>query len=510
MQRMFRKYAVSLFVVPGLLLGVVFGAIAAAPATSTAAPRVHMTHVVLLSASPQDGGTVTAQNSAFTTQDSAPLSPGPGTLFTGATDTDQNANGTYTVNLYSSVSNGNLTLDSNNDGGFTYNANPTFVGTDSFQFTLTDSDGNVSAPATVTITVEGVTSASDSTYSIPGSPSWSVPAGVLLAGASDTSTSATCCTANLSTAPSNGTVSMNSNGAASFSYTPNSGFQGTDSFTYTLADSVGNVSPPTTVTIQVGAPVPTRTSIIETDPPATGPGDKVTFVAEVKPQGGGGGPTPTGTVTFTYYTVGEANGGPQTGTLGTAPLSGGQSTLTTASGALPAGGPDNGSIIINATYNGDTSNAASNGLIEYFVFPGCTLGPWPSSTNGYPSIVAGGPEGYYIGQSNGWYTLYVTQPTTNIVTFSGSVATNGLLLYLSSTKLEGKDFVTLHGSNNVTFKLFNHGDLDGFTFYAGCGSQLSFTLNIGKPPVPAKRGQIFIGANNTKSLSKGGVAFTRP
>ena len=510
MHRMFRKYIVSLFVVPGLLLGVSFGAIAAAPAASTATAGAHMTHAVLLSARPQDQGPLSVPDSGFTTNESTQLSEGAGTLLQGVTDSDPGADGTYTVNLVSDASNGNLSLDANDptfDGGFTYTANSGFTGADSFQFTLTDSDGNVSAPATVTITVDGVATAPAQTYSIPGNANWSVPAGVLLTGATDTDSGATCCTANLSTPASDGTVALDSNGDGGFTYTPDSGFQGADSFSYTLSDSDGNVSNATTVTVTTGDPGATRTLIVETDPPSTGPGAKATFVAQVKQSGGGGPPAPTGTVTFTYYTVGEANGGPQTGTLGSAPVINGEATLT--AGPLPAGGPNNGSITINATYNGDPFNAASNGLIEYFVLAGCHLGPWPSSSSGYPSILAGGPEGYYIGQSNGWYTLYATQPTGGVVNFSGTINTDGLILDLSSTKSEGKDKVTLVGASELTFKFVNHGALDGFTFYAGCGAQLSFTLNIGKPPVPAKKKQIFIGGSSTKSTTKGGVSFTR-
>ena len=515
MHRRFRKYIVSLFVVPTVLLGVVFGAIAAAPAASTATARAHMTHVALVSARPQDEGPISVSDSEFTTLESSPLSEGAGTLLAGVTDSDPGADGTYTVSLVTDVSDGTLSLDANDptfDGGFTYAANSGFAGTDSFQFTLTDSDGNVSDPATVTITVEGVASAPAQAYSIPTNANWSVPSGVLLTGASDTDSAASCCTADVSTSASNGTVTLDSNGDGGFTYTPDSGFQGTDSFTYTLTDSDGNVSAPTTVSLGVGDPAATKTSIIETDPPSIGPGDKVTFVASVKATGGGGGPAPTGTITFTFYTVGLANCGPETGTLGSAPVSSGEATLSTTYPTDPcdAGGPNNGSVTINATYNGDTFNAASNGLIEYYVLAGCTLGSWPSSSSGYPSILAGGPEGYYIGQSNGWYTVYVTQPTGGIVNFGGTVTTDGLILSLSSTKNEGHDKVTLDGSNEVTFKLVNHGDLDGFTFYAGCGSELTFTLNIGKPAAPAKRKQIFLGGSAAKSPTKGGVELTRP
>ncbi len=259
----------------------------------------------------------------------------------------------------------------------------------------------------------------------------------------------------------------------------------------------------------------TKTSIFDTDPPASGPGDNVTIEASVKAPGSSG-PAPTGTVTFTYYTVGVANSGPITGPIGTASLVDGVATITTK--ALPAGGPQNGSITLNATYNGDHSNAASNGLAPYYVLTGCSLGSWGSASQGYYPVKAGGPEGYYIGQSNGIWEVYVTHPTVGKVTFSGTITTgpsgddytDGVLINLSSLKNEGpKDKVTLVGANEIKFTLVNGGDLDGFSFFAGCGSELDFTLNIGTPPVKAKKSQIFIGVNGTKGPNNGKYDVTR-
>ena len=89
----------------------------------------------------------------------------------------------------------------------------------------------------------------------------SEPAGTLEQGASDSTpnTSATCCTASLANAPAEGTVTVDSDGA--FTYTPASGYMGTDSFTYTLTDSDGNVSAPATVSLTIAcAPVITSVS----------------------------------------------------------------------------------------------------------------------------------------------------------------------------------------------------------------------------------------------------------
>ena len=361
----------------------------------------------------------------------------------------------------------------------------------------------------------GTITAPDSSYSIPENTTWTAPAGVLLTGATDTDPTGTCCTAALDAQATNGTATLDSNGDGGFSYTPNSGFTGTDSFTYLLTDSDGNVSADVTVSMVVGTPTPTRVTIISEDPPATGPGDPVSFEAEVKDTAGGGAPA-GGSVIFTFYTVGVANCGPASGTLGSAPVNSGEATLSTMYPSNPcdAGGPNNGSITVDATYIGDTNDAASISSIPYYVLVGCTLGPWPPISDGYPSILAGGPEGYYVGQSNGWYTLYMTQPTGDAVKFTGSVTTSngshtGLILDVSSLKNETKDKVTLVGSDEITFKIVNHGDLDGFSFFAGCGNELRFTLDIGKTAAPATKKQIFIGADSAKSPTFGEVEFAR-
>jgi Domain of unknown function (DUF4347)/Bacterial Ig domain len=80
-------------------------------------------------------------------------------------------------------------------------------------------------------------------------------------------------TANLVTGPQSGTLVFNADG--SFTYTPNAGFEGFDTFTYTASDSIAN-STPTTVRLQVGTPG--TVSITATDGTATeSPGNTGTY-----------------------------------------------------------------------------------------------------------------------------------------------------------------------------------------------------------------------------------------
>jgi hypothetical protein len=67
-------------------------------------------------------------------------------------------------------------------------------------------------------------------------------------------------TAEKVTNPANGALTLNPDG--SFTYTPNAGFFGTDSFTYS-AKSGSLVSPPTTVTINVAATQPVRVASVQ-------------------------------------------------------------------------------------------------------------------------------------------------------------------------------------------------------------------------------------------------------
>ena len=85
-------------------------------------------------------------------------------------------------------------------------------------------------------------------YTVAANTTLNVPApGVL---ANDTDLDSQTLQAAVKTGPSHGTLTLQPNGA--FSYTPMAGFSGTDTFTYTASDAV-NFSAPTTVTITVTA-----------------------------------------------------------------------------------------------------------------------------------------------------------------------------------------------------------------------------------------------------------------
>ncbi len=182
-----------------------------------------------------------------------------------ANDTDPD-NDPLTVVNASTPARGTLTLAA--DGTFTYVADAGFTGgTDSFTYEASDGLAS-SSPATVTISAPSNTApvANDDSYAVPSS-------GTLDAGtvqANDADAESDPLTSAVATGAAHGAVTMAAGGT--FHYQAESGFSGTDSFTYTDSDGRES-SAPAAVTLDVASP------------PATGSG------------GGGGGGGTAGTQT---------------------------------------------------------------------------------------------------------------------------------------------------------------------------------------------------------------------
>ena len=166
------------------------------------------------------------------------------------------------------------------DTSCTYTPHRDFHGVDTFTYTL--SDGVDTATATVTVTVESVNDppvAVDDTYTSIEDTALDVAAGDgLLANDSDVDGD------SLSTVvkaePAHGTVTVHDNG--SFSYLPEAGYRGPDSFTYRARDVDGAMSPVATVSVTVATA--TATTLAATPSPSR-PGQPVTFTATVTAHG---------------------------------------------------------------------------------------------------------------------------------------------------------------------------------------------------------------------------------
>jgi VCBS repeat-containing protein len=134
----------------------------------------------------------------------------------------------------------------NPDGSYTYTPNLNFNGIDSFTYTVTDSASGESQTQTVVITVNPVSdlsAADDSGTTLEDTPLVSSVAG------NDSTSSG----GNLSFAkasdPVHGIVVMLGDG--SYTYTPDTDFNGSDSFTYTVTDSVTGETLTRSVAIEV-------------------------------------------------------------------------------------------------------------------------------------------------------------------------------------------------------------------------------------------------------------------
>ena len=155
-----------------------------------------------------------------------------GNVLANDSDIEGNALG---IAWYTQPENG--TVESNGDGTFTYTPDGNYHGEDSFTYTITDGRGAV-ATESISIAVNSVNDdpdAIDDTYNTDVDSV--LTTGNVLANDSDAEGS------DLTIAEysqgSNGTVIYNNDGT--FAYTPDEGFSGTDTFTYTVADSEGGV-----------------------------------------------------------------------------------------------------------------------------------------------------------------------------------------------------------------------------------------------------------------------------
>jgi hypothetical protein len=191
-----------------------------------------------------------AVNDAFTllVTGTTPVTvPAPGIL---ANDTDANRDalkvaGSTPRTITLASSGGRVTLQQN--GSFTYTPpSASFIGVRTFSYQATDGK-LTSNTATVTLSIARRPSATaDSTATAMNT------AKVINVLANDSATApATLNPASIviTSAPANGSAQPNANGT--ITYTPQTGFAGTNTFTYTVKDSLGSTSNPATVTVHV-------------------------------------------------------------------------------------------------------------------------------------------------------------------------------------------------------------------------------------------------------------------
>jgi len=144
----------------------------------------------------------------------------------------------------------NGTVVANGDGTVTYTPDANFFGTNTFTYTV--SDGTVlSSPATVTITVNPVNDAPTAVNDVATVPA-AIPIAINVL-ANDIDIDGTLNTGSVAIVgqPANGTATVNP--AGTITYTSNTGFTGTNTFTYTVRDNNGALSNTATATVTVTA-----------------------------------------------------------------------------------------------------------------------------------------------------------------------------------------------------------------------------------------------------------------
>ncbi|WP_420641694.1 Ig-like domain-containing protein [Candidatus Leptofilum sp.] len=163
------------------------------------------------------------------------------------TDVDTDDVGTLTAVINTTTSNGTLTLNPN--GSFTYTPNANYNGSDSFTYFANDGTVN-SGSATVTINIasqDDDPNAADDGYTVDENSSNNTL--MVLSNDTDPDNVSETFTITAVDNPTtqNGVATIN---GSTILYTPQAGFVGTDTFTYTIEDST-NRSDTATVTITV-------------------------------------------------------------------------------------------------------------------------------------------------------------------------------------------------------------------------------------------------------------------
>ena len=157
-----------------------------------------------------------------------------------ANDSDPDGDA-LTIQSYGQGSNGSVT---ESGGVLTYTPAANFYGSDSFSYTINDGNGNTDS-ATVLVTINGVNdNPVANTDSATTDEDVAVNVDVV---ANDTDIDGDSLFISTVSQPANGSAVDNGDGTVT--YTPNSGFFGTDSFTYTVSD--GSLSDTATVNITV-------------------------------------------------------------------------------------------------------------------------------------------------------------------------------------------------------------------------------------------------------------------
>ncbi|GJM28772.1 MAG: hypothetical protein DHS20C17_14070 [Cyclobacteriaceae bacterium] len=164
---------------------------------------------------------------------------------------DSDVDGTLIISTLTLTTPSNGTIVNNGDGSVRYIPNPNFNGQDSFTYTIADDDGDISNIAQVNITINDINDAPVANDDAVNTDEDVMVTIVVILNDTDVDGTIVGSSVTLVTAPSNGTAVVKNNG--DIDYTPNTNFNGLETFTYTVEDDDGAQSNIATVTISVNA-----------------------------------------------------------------------------------------------------------------------------------------------------------------------------------------------------------------------------------------------------------------
>jgi hypothetical protein len=189
--------------------------------------------------------------------------------------------------------------------------------------------------------------------------------------------------------------------------------------------------------------------------------------------------------------------------------------------AALAAAPSHGSAVVNAdgsfTYTPSTGfagkdsftytltdsdgNVSGPAMVNMTVLYKCNSNSW-GSFSGRPAVDSQDPQGFYIGQKSGTFTLFTAHPGTSNVVFTGTLTLNPMVngvRFSNVTVLKGednsndRDTVTLIGEQTLKFQFDTYRSVDGVQFHPSCASSMNFDLRING--VEASSTEIFLGSS---------------
>lgn len=229
-------------------------------------------------------------------------------------DTEDGTISVSGMNILNQPANGSVSIDV--QGNMTYVPNPDFNGTDTFQYTVSDSDGLTSAAATVTVTVNPVNDAPQANSDLTEVDEDNSIEINLLGNDVDIDGNDEILPSSIDfqSQPSNGELFLDT-ATGIVRYTPAADFFGTDSFSYRITDSGGLTSDTANVQVLVNSvnDSPRLTSdgvttdednaitisVLNNDTDVDGTLDSVTLTVTQQPVSGSVAINSSGQVTYT-------------------------------------------------------------------------------------------------------------------------------------------------------------------------------------------------------------------